>query len=195
MRLPIIFLFLSLISVNIFATPIVFKYTGTGSGTIGSISFTNADFTITSRGDTDNWESGGGRFIIHESASIFITGVGTTNFTSGTRTWVNGEYMGFGRTAIPGFNAYDLLNINDSSISGWDLLTSFSLAADARLFQWASSPNYSPVTTDMGQLVFDYNYPMPATFNATVGGIVPEPATLALMGLGIAGIGYRHKAK
>ena len=47
-----------------FAAPIIFTHTGTGSGTIGSIPFANAEFTITNVGDTAHRASGFGLFYI-----------------------------------------------------------------------------------------------------------------------------------
>lgn len=41
----------------------------------------------------------------------------------------------------------------------------------------------------------EYNITMNATDDFGTGNTIPEPATLALMGLGLAGIGYRRKAK
>ena len=62
---------------NATAAPITFTHSGTGSGAVGSLNFTNADFVITAVGNTDNRESFAfGASIAHDTASIDITGVG-----------------------------------------------------------------------------------------------------------------------
>ena len=202
MNIVLRLLFLSLFPFSVLAMPIQFTHTGVGSGVIGSITFQDAAFVITGTGDTDNLQFGGGRWIAHDSASIWIEGVGTANFSSGTRTWVNGDFMGFGRTATPGFNAYDLYNWSHyPEFTSWDMLTSFAqISGTARLFQW-SGPGYPDVTTDLGALVFNFNDAVPATFKAVVGAAppagVPEPLTLLMVALGLVGIGIaiRRRAK
>src|SRR2546428_1356243 len=75
----------------VWATPIEFIHTGTGSGTIGATSFTNAAFTITEFSDTSSRQScGGGCFFIDDAvATIAISGVRTFTFLTRTRTFVN----------------------------------------------------------------------------------------------------------
>ena len=73
------------------AEPILFTYTGTGTGTIGSTPIVNVDFTITALSDTDTRRtvSSGIYYEDHSWASITIDGVGTYEFITGTRTFVN----------------------------------------------------------------------------------------------------------
>ena len=42
------------------ATPVTYSFTGTGSGTVGTQSFSNAQYVISLKGDTDNVVLGGG---------------------------------------------------------------------------------------------------------------------------------------
>src|ERR1035437_8547252 len=66
----------------------------TGSGTLGTQTFTNAAITITTVGNTANRKSGyisssqPGYYIVNDSASASISGVGTFQFTVPTQTTV-----------------------------------------------------------------------------------------------------------
>ena len=87
------------------AIPITFTHTGTGSGTIGTTAFNDAGFVITGLADTDDRRSySDGFFAGHDSTSIIIADVGTYQFTTATRTFVNnvGFFPGFSRQGSSG---------------------------------------------------------------------------------------------
>ncbi|WP_425039538.1 VPLPA-CTERM sorting domain-containing protein [Primorskyibacter sp. S187A] len=154
------------------------------SGTINGEVFGTSDVTITATGDTNNIQSfGSGFFINHASASIEILGVGTFDFLSPTRTFVNNanEVVGFSRE---GANGNDLLNgPEDSIFSSWDMTTSIGpVTGDLEYLQWTNSP----VETDAGTLVFN-NATVFGSFEAIVAP-VPLPAAGWLMIAGIGGL-------
>ncbi len=63
-----IFLAVYSLTVPAFGLPIEFIQTGTGSGTLGTTTFTDAAFTITSFGDTNNRRED----IDHDAATTII---------------------------------------------------------------------------------------------------------------------------
>lgn len=170
------------------AVPITFIHTGTGSGSIDGAGFGASAFVITAFGDTNDKLNQGGfaDYINHLSASIFINGVGTFNFITGTRTFLNTQLVGFSRAG----ESADLYNGPDNvALLGWDMASSIGpVGGTGGLLQWLNSP----VLTDGGQLVFDSGS-SDATFQAIVG--VPEPGTLVLLGLGLAAMGFGRRRK
>jgi hypothetical protein len=183
---------------DVFAAPITFTQTGTGTGQIGTTSFVDAAFTITALADTANCVrvQSGIYSENHSAASISISGLGSYVFISGTRTFVNqnSDQIGFSRA---GAQKYDLFsNLSGSAFADWDMLTSVGpVTGWAQLKQWQSP--YPPVETTGGALVFDDAQWTMCTFTATVGA-TPEPSTFALLATGFIGLlayGWRRRRK
>ena len=174
---------LGLFSLNASASLITFTHEGTGSGTIGGIAFTDADFVVTATGDTDNImlrDLTGTLYINHDLASISISGVGTFDFITDTRTFVSNsiDLVGFSRAGETG---EDLINgPTDSIFSGWDMTTSIGpVSGFAIMMQW----DIGDVETTGGVLFYESSS-TPAMFTAVVS-TVPVPAAIWLFGSGL----------
>lgn len=159
------------------AVPIEFTHFGSGSGTIDGVGFTST-FTIIAVGNTDDRLSmfGDGYFIDHLSAVITIDGVGTYDFITPTRTFVNSSFqlVGFSRAGLFGADLFN--GPADPFFASWDMTTSTGFISGAgSLLQW----DFEDVMTSGGVLFFD-DFSTDAAFVATV---VPAPASIGLLAL------------
>jgi hypothetical protein len=191
---------LGIVAAPSFAVPIEFTHkaaaNGSGTVTLNDVPFGGVGFTITATGDTDDRVSfGSGFFIDHLTASIFIPSVGTFDFLTPTRTFVNnavGE-AGFSRAGASGADLFD--GPANDVFKTWDMLTAIGpINGDGELLQWSSE--VFPINTSGGVLVFDDDT-RNAQFRATVERVVvvPEPGMLSLLGLALAASGWmRRKA-
>ena len=186
-------LFLGLVvAATVQAVPITFIHTGLAAGTLDGNPFAAAAFTITSTGDTDDRQDipGGGFFIDHLTSTIDIDGVGLLTFTTATRTFVNGNIVGFSRAGVGGADLYN--GPVDAIFSAWDMLSSIGpVAGVIGLLQWG----FTPVNTSAGVLFFP-NIASSGFFQAIVGQQVPEPGTLVLAGIALvaASIARRRRS-
>lgn len=176
------------------ASTISYTDTGVGSGTVGGDNFQNAAFTITATGDTTNRQSFvGGFFIDNISASINISGLGDFLILTGTRFFVNNSVgvAGFSRAGSSGADLYNG-PYGSSLFSTWDMLSSIGpVSGNSQLMQWG----IGDMNTNSGTLIFLDGLTF-STFTADVGGApVPEPGTIALLGLGMAGLAVYGKRR
>lgn len=167
------------------ADPITFIHTGSGSGVIGGLTFSDLDFIITAVGDTDDRvvlpNPATGWAIEHASANIEIVGLGTFGFNIATRTFLNTDLntVGFSRSELGGLEGSDLYNgpMGNPVFDGWEMLTSIGpiIDSDFRIFQF-----FNGIETSGGILDFTDQQSVSGTFTATV---VPAPTAFALLSL------------
>jgi hypothetical protein len=188
----LIVLVAAVVSGTVFAGPIQFIYTGTGSGTSNGNAFSNAAFTITETADTSSRQAcGAGCFFIDDkTASINIAGVGSLTFVTGTRTLISGSEVFFARASFTGSDLFD--GPANAALSGYDLLTSIGpITGSGSLAQWISPS----VVTSGGVLIFT-NGISDASFRAIAGiASVPEPQTWFLLGAGALGFGLARRKR
>lgn len=157
------------------AMPIAFSHGGNASGTLGDIAF-DGEFTIHAQANTNSISSFGTGFSLeHLFTRIAIAGLGTFEFLSPTRTYVNNRRssVGFARGAGP-----DLLNgpVGHAVLSSWNMRSSLALIhGQGSLVQWG----LSPIRTSGGTLYFDTNTGTSSRFSAQVA--LPIPGTWALV--------------
>lgn len=184
---PVLGAFALSISASALAAPIKFTHTGTGSGTIGGTSFSDAAFTITETTDTSlRLSCGGTCYSIDDTlATIDISGLGSYTFTTGTRTFVNGSIVGFSRAGTFGLDLFN--GPANPLLTGYDLLTPIGpVTGTGSLIQWS----YGDVNTTGGTLIFTEGFSA-STFTATA---VPEPSVLGLAAVGLLAVfGLRKK--
>ena len=179
----------SLASVATFAAPITFTYTASGSGSIGGIGFTDANYVITGTGDTDNRitlipDVFTQYSITHSTATIAIDGVETAFITQPTRTVYDTSSIPIAYKGVSLEAEYAsfflLFSLGGEEFPQWDMLSSITMSGLGGI-RWATAG----VTTDMGLLFIDDMFNVPATFQAAV---VPIPPAVWLFGSGLIGL-------
>ena len=173
------------------AALITFEYDVTGSitGTLGGVGFSTTNIVLTGIGDNVNRETfGNGFFIDHDSASIEIAGVGTFDFHSGTRTFVNNasQTVGWSRA---GFGGSDLMNgPTNAAFGAWDMFSSIGpITGSGSILQWTRGDIFTS-----GGLLNINSTSVEITFTAIK---VPGPGTLALLGVAGGLVGRRRRRR
>ena len=164
------------------AAPIVFIYTGSGSGSIGETSFINSSFTIIQESDTNEIQSCEDEDncikLESTSANILLDGIGSFEFITGTDTYQNNGNLGFQRVTGDLYNSFAVPPMYDlsSSIGPIDGMP--------RLIQW-SWPEF---LTDGGVLSFNTSEGNYGTFEAVSPSAIPLPAGIYLFLSGLIGL-------
>jgi hypothetical protein len=175
----------SAFSVRSEASPIVYIFSGIGTGTAGPYSFNNAAFSLKVYSDTSDVAivgfTGGKNVYSTDASSALITvaGIGTGTFTEGTRVFdAQGiDILGFSLSYTLG--AGDLWDFDCAAAGSYDL--SGPVGPDTAT-PAPYSANISSQPTTLGLLTF--NSVPTVTFSAV---LVSEPSCIYLCGVAVVG--------
>ncbi|HEV8396088.1 MAG TPA: PEP-CTERM sorting domain-containing protein [Vicinamibacterales bacterium] len=202
------------------AAPIIYEFSGTGSGKIGGTSFTDAFVLFTGTADTADvvpFEPFPG-FIVYavpiDTLTVNIAGVGIATLTEPAEIFgipfafddPSGQIPPFptfilGRIDHPpdldGFTG--MAAVSSNALLDYDLKTSIGPVSDlggVGFIDHCSEPFHDPcLATSLGALSFTTNIESEAggTFKATLVDDVPEPSTLLLISGGLVAFVRRSR--
>jgi hypothetical protein len=133
------------------ATPIWYRFTGIGSGSIGALTFTQ--FTIVMLSDISRIVvCPPGVSSIDGSSTIEMDGVGTAVFEIGTRVFSNQYAAGVGLSKA-GCEGWDLLDMQEAVFGAYALDTPFGPVTEEEPYAFQQ---FSGVPTSLGWLTFDF---------------------------------------
>lgn len=167
------------LSANALAATHVFTVSGTGSGSLNAVDFTNQPYTFVTTYETGNIQSfsGGsnGFFVINDTATVSINGVKTV-ITDPTSLNVNSTFSGFTLGNDRVFQDL-ILVFGPALFATYDLQTPL---APLNVTNGIISSTFFWETED-GDFTLDDTDPATFTMQITV---VPEPSTALLFSLG-----------
>ncbi|HXR03272.1 MAG TPA: PEP-CTERM sorting domain-containing protein [Verrucomicrobiae bacterium] len=168
------------------ASLIDYTLSGTGSGSLGAVPFSDTAFTITSTADTANITESLGVFQVPDiTATVFVSGLGSATFTIPTDNFDTIDFTPGAGISSPNQHR-DILDISSSAFASYDLSSSLSPVT--------GTPSINSGTgfqTTAGNFLLSSISSV--TFRADV---VPEPSTFALLGVVSVGwVLWRQKHK
>jgi len=176
------------------AASITYTFSGTGTGDLNGVPFTDTAFTITSQANTGSINPAcftGVYCVRSNPATIAIAGFGPATFTTATEVFDNiSGVLGFERW----FDMPDLLDLSNPAFVTYNLATSIGpifVPTPFSVNQW----NCSDGCVNTTQGILNFSAISNVTFTASTGPAVPEPATLTLLGLGYLAVGAARRLR
>lgn len=164
-----------------FAQPITFTFAGTATGSYGGNPFSNAAFNVVIGAEIANLETVSSSSVRYAGlgGTVAVAGVGTFSFLEPLYVFRNSDVLGFGNAVN-----FDLIDVRNAAFPGYNMTTAIGPAFGPSPY---NNSQFTDVAVTGGALTFSTvtNY----SVQATVTQVVPEPASVVLMGVGMVFVG------